>query len=92
MATLENRGIIKTAQYHASLAEIPIPALRPEYILVHTIAVALNPTDWQAVDEALKDGTPYTLLGCDVGRGPLGECLLSCFLTCFVRESVSSNC
>jgi NADPH:quinone reductase-like Zn-dependent oxidoreductase len=72
MATLKNRGIIKTAQYHASLAEIPIPALRPEYILVRTIAIALNSTDCQTVDEALKDGTPYTLLGCDVGSGPLG--------------------
>ncbi|KAE9376712.1 putative zinc-binding oxidoreductase ToxD [Stipitochalara longipes BDJ] len=62
---LKNRGVIKTAQYHASLAEIPIPTLRPEYILVRTIAVALNPTDWQTVDETLKDGTPYALLGCD---------------------------
>jgi NADPH:quinone reductase-like Zn-dependent oxidoreductase len=63
--TLKNRGVIKTAQFHASLAEIPIPTLRPEYILVRTIAVALNPTDWQTVDESLKEGTPYALLGCD---------------------------
>ncbi|KAN0117172.1 putative zinc-binding oxidoreductase ToxD [Hyaloscypha variabilis] len=62
---LKNRGVIKTAQFHASLADIPIPTLRPDYILVRTIAVALNPTDWQTVDESLKDGTPYTLLGCD---------------------------
>jgi NADPH:quinone reductase-like Zn-dependent oxidoreductase len=61
----KNRGVIKTAQFHASLAEIPIPTLRPEYILVRTIAVALNPTDWQTVDESLKEGTPYALLGCD---------------------------
>lgn len=66
MALPKNRGVIKTAQYHASLAEVPVPTLRPEYILVRTIAVALNPTDWQTVDESLKDGTPYTLLGCDV--------------------------
>ncbi len=66
---LKNRGVIKTAQFHASLADIPIPTLRPEYILVRTIAVALNPTDWQTVDESLKDGTPYTLLGCDVSAG-----------------------
>lgn len=63
--TFTNRGVIKTAQFHASVAEIPIPTLRPEYILVRTIAVALNPTDWQTVDESLKEGTPYTLLGCD---------------------------
>lgn len=64
MAT-QNRGIIKTAQHHAALSQIPIPTLRPEYILVRTIAVALNPTDWQTVDETLKPGTPYALLGCD---------------------------
>jgi len=66
---LKNRGVIKTARYHASLAEIPIPTLRPEYILVKTIAVALNPTDWQTVDERPKDGTEYALLGCDVSVG-----------------------
>jgi NADPH:quinone reductase-like Zn-dependent oxidoreductase len=62
----QNRGLIKTAQFKASLAEIPIPTLRPTYILVRTIAVALNPTDWQTVDEVPKAGTPYSLLGCDV--------------------------
>lgn len=48
-----------------SVAELPVPTLRPEYVLVRTIAVALNPTDWQTVDESLKEGTPYALLGCD---------------------------
>ena len=68
---LKNRGVIKTAQYHASLAEIPVPELRPDYILVKTMAVALNPTDWQTVDEKFKEGTEYALLGCDVSVGEL---------------------
>jgi NADPH:quinone reductase-like Zn-dependent oxidoreductase len=54
--TLKNRGVIKTAQFHAQLADIPVPTLREEYVLVRTIAVALNPTDWQTVDESLKEG------------------------------------
>jgi NADPH:quinone reductase-like Zn-dependent oxidoreductase len=61
----QNYGLIKTSQFHATLSEIPIPTLRPTYILVRTIAVALNPTDWQTVDEVTKAGTPYSLLGCD---------------------------
>jgi len=61
----QNHGLIKTSQFHASISEIPIPTLRPSYILVRTIAVALNPTDWQTVDEVPKGGTLYSLLGCD---------------------------
>jgi hypothetical protein len=61
----QNHGLIKTSQFHASLSEIPIPGLRPTYILVRTIAVALNPTDWQTLDEVPEPGTPYSLLGCD---------------------------
>jgi NADPH:quinone reductase-like Zn-dependent oxidoreductase len=61
----QNHGLIKTSQFQASLSEIPIPSLRPTYILVRTIAVALNPTDWQTLDEVPEPGTPYSLLGCD---------------------------
>jgi hypothetical protein len=82
----KNRGVIKTAQYRASLAEVPIPTLRPEYILVRTIAIALNPTDWQTVDESLKDGTSYALLGCDVSLGQSGKNCLSLFLIYLTRR------
>ena len=61
----QNRGIIKTAQGKAVLASIPVPKLRDDYILVKTVAVALNPTDWQTTDETFgPDQTPM-LLGCD---------------------------
>lgn len=52
----------------------PLPSLREDYVLVRTIAVALNPTDSKAIQlgKTAKDG----LLGCDfsgvveeVGRG-----------------------
>jgi len=64
MAALQ-QAVVKLSQGRAALTVIPIPELRDDYILVKTIAVALNPTDWQTVDEASKPGTPRLLLGCD---------------------------
>lgn len=47
---------------HASVHDdVPIPKLRPDYILVKTAAVALNPTDWKHI----KFVTAPTTLGCD---------------------------
>ncbi|KAG0650013.1 ACT-toxin biosynthesis S2 [Hyphodiscus hymeniophilus] len=72
----QNRGILKIAQGKAVLATIPIPKIPDNFILVKTVAVALNPTDWQTVDEKPKAGIPPSLLGCDaagivveVGKG-----------------------
>jgi NADPH:quinone reductase-like Zn-dependent oxidoreductase len=62
---LQNRGLLKTGLGKAAVASIPIPRLRDDYILVKTIAVALNPTDWQTVDEIPKSETTRLLLGCD---------------------------
>jgi NADPH:quinone reductase-like Zn-dependent oxidoreductase len=62
---LQNRGLLKTGLGKAGVASIPIPRLRDDYILVKTIAVALNPTDWQTVDEIPKSETTKLLLGCD---------------------------
>ncbi|KAF7912634.1 uncharacterized protein EAF01_001655 [Botrytis porri] len=65
-STPKNHGIVKTAVGEARLQLIPIPRLRDDYILVKTIAVAINPTDWQTIDEkpsSRRKGP--TLLGCD---------------------------
>lgn len=65
-STPENYGIVKTAVGEARLQPIPIPRLRDDYILVKTIAVAINPTDWQTIDEQTSPRTKSpTLLGCD---------------------------
>jgi NADPH:quinone reductase-like Zn-dependent oxidoreductase len=40
---------------------VPVPSLRPDYILVKTVAVALNPTDWKAINHV---DVPTTI-GCD---------------------------
>lgn len=46
----------------ADVVEVPIPKLRPDYVLIKTKAVALNPTDWKHVDRV---ATPHAIVGCD---------------------------
>ncbi|EHL01476.1 putative protein TOXD [Glarea lozoyensis 74030] len=76
MASPINHGVVKLAVGEAKLSTIPIPKIRDGYLLVKTAAVALNPTDWQTVDEENPPSTPPLLLGCDaagvvveVGKG-----------------------
>ncbi|GAP82495.1 putative zinc-binding oxidoreductase [Rosellinia necatrix] len=59
---MQNYGLIREAAGKAVLRPIPIPRLRDDYILVRTVAVALNPTDWTTLDAPGEDGT---LVGCD---------------------------
>jgi NADPH:quinone reductase-like Zn-dependent oxidoreductase len=65
MSLPSNRGIVKTEVGKAILSTIPFPKVRDDYLLVKTVAVALNPTDWQTVDEKNPPSTPPLLLGCD---------------------------
>lgn len=39
-----------------------MPKLLDDYVLVKTVAVAINPTDWTTLEAAGDDGT---LVGCD---------------------------
>ncbi|KAL2841138.1 chaperonin 10-like protein [Aspergillus pseudoustus] len=58
------KAIVITDANQASLVrDRPRPALRDDYILVKTAAVALNPTDWKHIDNNLS--TPGALVGCD---------------------------
>jgi NADPH:quinone reductase-like Zn-dependent oxidoreductase len=56
MLPTQNHGIIKASPGVAEFAKISIPRLRDDYILVKTIAVALNPADWQNLDEKVSEG------------------------------------
>lgn len=51
----------------------PIPKLRDEYILVKTVAVVLNPTDWKHIDFLATEGA---LIGCDYS----GTCLTPLYI------------
>jgi hypothetical protein len=61
-STMQNFGLLRTDTGIAELRAIPIPELRQGYILVKTVAVALNPTDWTSLDAV---GNPGTIVGCD---------------------------
>ncbi|KAF2428041.1 putative zinc-binding oxidoreductase ToxD [Tothia fuscella] len=43
------------------VSDAPIPSLRPDYILVKTVAIALNPTDWKSIKISDRNIT----IGCD---------------------------
>lgn len=58
----QNFGLTREGAGSAVLRAISIPELRDDYILVNTVAVALNPTDWTTLDAVGNDGT---IIGCD---------------------------
>jgi NADPH:quinone reductase-like Zn-dependent oxidoreductase len=51
------KAIVKTGPKHAELVDdVPVPKLRSGYILVRVVAVAVNPTDWKAIDYMASEG------------------------------------
>ncbi|KAH7330218.1 putative zinc-binding oxidoreductase ToxD [Rhexocercosporidium sp. MPI-PUGE-AT-0058] len=64
-AAPSNRGLLKIGQGKSTVAPIPIPSVPDDSILVKTVAVALNPTDWQTLDEVPAPGFSHSLLGVD---------------------------
>lgn len=46
----KNRAIVKQTPGQIIITDVPVPSLRPGYMLVRTHAVALNPADWTDVD------------------------------------------
>ena len=51
----DNKAIIQSNR--------PFPRLRDDYILVRTVAIALNPTDWKHIERGLAGNG--CLMGCD---------------------------
>ncbi|KAF2463086.1 GroES-like protein [Lindgomyces ingoldianus] len=57
------RAVVHKSEGVAEIREdVPLPKLRDDYILVKTKAVALNPTDWKAIDYR---NCPGAIAGCD---------------------------
>lgn len=44
------------------VTDTPMPKLRDDYIIVKTVAVALNPIDWKQIDDL---ASPGAIVGCD---------------------------
>lgn len=57
------KAIIYKDPQQALLVDRPLPQLRDGYILIKTVAIALNPTDWKAV--ATTAGEDGCLIGVD---------------------------
>lgn len=47
----------------AKVAEIPLPKIRPTYLLAKVDSIALNPTDWKHING--KRAAPNGISGCD---------------------------
>ncbi|KAM0335027.1 hypothetical protein ACHAQA_000061 [Verticillium albo-atrum] len=57
------KAIVVTSPGKGSLvSDRPLPKPRDEYMLVKTVSVALNPTDWMSIQ---KVAAPGSLIGCD---------------------------
>jgi NADPH:quinone reductase-like Zn-dependent oxidoreductase len=59
---MQNYGLLRKGTGKAQLCAIPVPKLRDDYILVRTVAIALNPTDWTTLE---APGDDNTIVGCD---------------------------
>ncbi|KAL5364836.1 chaperonin 10-like protein [Aspergillus floccosus] len=60
--TTQKAVVIQGPRQAAVVTDRPLPALRDGYILVKTVAVALNPTDWKHIDNL---SCPGVVVGCD---------------------------
>ncbi|GAB1209496.1 hypothetical protein APSETT445_008275 [Aspergillus pseudonomiae] len=63
MATTQRAVVVDSPGVAALVHDRAIPKLRDDYMLVKTVAVAVNPTDWKHVDNWVLESGP--LVGCD---------------------------
>lgn len=71
MPPKECKAITVRTVGHAEITTTPVPKLREDYILVRTLAVALNPTDYKAIDGKMG-GDEAALAGCRLGCDYVG--------------------
>ncbi|KAF7789406.1 hypothetical protein EIP86_000350 [Pleurotus ostreatoroseus] len=56
------KALVTQSNKTAVVQEIPVPTIDDNEILVQTVAVALNPTDWKFIETVSRAGT---ICGCD---------------------------
>lgn len=65
-----------TGQGTAAVVKVPVPEIRPDQILVRTVAVAHNPSDWMVLDWSpnigATDGCDYAGVVVEVGKDVAG--------------------
>ena len=52
----KNQAIVVEKAGEAKVADVIVPKLRDDYIIVQTKAIALNPTDWKHIDFVAPPG------------------------------------
>ncbi|RPD66607.1 GroES-like protein [Lentinus tigrinus ALCF2SS1-7] len=57
------KAVVFVESDKVSVQEHPVPTIADDEILVKTVAIALNPTDWKHIQ--FKLGRPGSVLGCD---------------------------
>lgn len=62
MSSQKQSAIRITGQGTAAVVKVPVPEIRPDQILVRTVAVAHNPSDWMILDWSPNIGAT---VGCD---------------------------
>ncbi|MCJ1474125.1 hypothetical protein MMC13_002783 [Lambiella insularis] len=62
LSTSMKAVVIQASKKAELVSDRPLPKLRPDYVKVKTVAVALNPTDWKHVYFFASKGA---LVGCD---------------------------
>lgn len=55
--------VITPVEGSVGVEDVPVPKLRDQYMLIKVHAIALNPTDWKAIDMALAN--VGSKIGCD---------------------------
>jgi NADPH:quinone reductase-like Zn-dependent oxidoreductase len=60
---MTTKAIVFVEKGKAEVQDVPVPALRDDYMRVKVKAVGLNPTDWKHIDVPLTDAG--SRMGCD---------------------------
>ncbi|KAI0707838.1 GroES-like protein [Earliella scabrosa] len=58
------KALVIEERHRAAVKEYPVPQIGDDDILIKTVAVSLNPTDWKHVDYPI--GKVGTVVGCDL--------------------------
>lgn len=56
------KALVTQANKTAAVKDIPVPTIDDDEILVQTVALAQNPTDWKFIQNVTNEGT---IVGCD---------------------------
>ena len=65
MVPTTTKAVVVESLKKIGITTVPTPKLRDDYLLVKTIAVGLNPTDWQHAYLGIGGDPSGTRAGCD---------------------------